>query len=148
MEWNDLYIISTILGLAVLVVGVRAMAQFGRSFINTDNPSVEREISPKAQADAGIENSLDNETARQLTVTFRESGKQFPWDPAMSCLLDFIESKDIQVECLCGAGECGSCRTRLLEGEVTYRQKPKINPGDGYCLLCVTVPKSDLVLAR
>jgi ferredoxin len=86
--------------------------------------------------------------AQDFTITFNESDKQFPWDSDKECLLDFIEAKGIEVECLCSAGECGSCRTRLLEGEVEYLLEPKVAPGEGYCLLCVTLPKTDLVLAR
>lgn len=148
MGLDDLYIISTILGLAVFAVGAKALVRYGKTLTSTSGSSIDESTSPQSQTDVGMESSQDSESASQLSVTFSESGKQFPWDTTMECLLDFIESKGIEVDCLCGAGECGSCKTRIIEGEVSYRKEPKINPGEGYCLLCVTVPKSNLVLAK
>ncbi len=148
MGLEDIYIITTILGLAVFSVGARALARYGKNLINpADPPSTGYRPTP-VTPEAGTVGAPAVESATGLSITFTESGKQFQWDSTMECLLDFIQSKGIEVECMCGAGECGSCRTRLIEGEVIYRQEPKIAPGDGYCLLCVSVPKSDLVLAR
>lgn len=83
-----------------------------------------------------------------ISVNFSKSGVQHLWDPEQKSLLEFIESRNIEVESQCRAGECGSCRTKLISGEVEYLQEPSINPGRGHCLLCVSVPKSDLTLDR
>ncbi len=148
MGLEDLYIITAILGLAVFFIGARVLARYSRDLLTTHDGPAARAAPLLIESDIGTHDGPIGESEQGLTVTFSESGKQYPWDSTKECLLDFIESKGMEVECMCRAGECGSCRTRLIEGEVAYRQAPKINPGDGNCLLCVSVPKTDLVLAR
>jgi ferredoxin len=99
-------------------------------------------------AGAGGADAEETTTKQAITVTFSKSEVQHPWDPEAESLLEFIESRGIEVESQCRAGECGSCRTKLVSGEVLYRQEPSVNPGRGHCLLCITLPKSDLTLAR
>lgn len=88
------------------------------------------------------------ERDQDIIITFSDSGMQYRWIATNESLLEFIESRGIEVDCLCRAGECGSCRTKIIAGEVEYHTEPAIYPGDGYCLLCVSTPKSDLVLAK
>ena len=44
----------------------------------------------------------------------------------------------------CRAGNCGTCRLPVLEGEVVYWGDPAVNPGKNGCLACMAVPASDL----
>ena len=84
--------------------------------------------------------------AQAFTITFSTSGKSIPWDPSADSLLEFAESNGIEVESGCRAGSCGSCQTGLAAGEVDYNQAPDADVDSGYCLLCITTPKSDLTL--
>ena len=84
--------------------------------------------------------------AKELKVTFSKSGRQYPWDPAHDSLLEFAESLGIDIDFQCREGECGSCETRLISGEVEYRQAPQVVPGHGYCLMCISIPRSDVTL--
>ncbi|MTD40504.1 MOSC domain-containing protein [Erwinia sp. CPCC 100877] len=61
-------------------------------------------------------------------------------------LLDQLENQGIRVPWSCRAGVCGSCRIRLLEGEV----KPlngKAVADDGTILCCSCIPQSSLRLS-
>ena len=85
-------------------------------------------------------------TTLPINVTFSQSDKIIPWDPAADSLLEFAEANDIEVESGCRAGSCGSCQTAMQTGEVDYNQEPDANVVPGHCLLCISTPKSDLTL--
>jgi ferredoxin len=61
-------------------------------------------------------------------------------------LLEFAESNGIAIDAGCRAGQCGSCETRLVSGEVSYHQRPDWEVAQGYCLPCVCAPSSALEL--
>ncbi len=87
------------------------------------------------------------EAADQWQVTFSRSGKSVEWTGAHESLLSLAEAEGIDVESGCRAGSCGSCQTRVETGEVEYDQEPDAEVEAGHCLLCVSRPKSDLILA-
>jgi ferredoxin len=149
MGWENLYIIIAILGFGVVLTGAKTLASYNRNARSfAPDPHEQQETHHPVEPDEAGRDSLAKSPPKYMTVSFSESGAQFLWDPEATCLLDFIHAKGIDVDCMCLAGECGACKTRVIAGEVTYLQEPKIKPGKGYCLLCITVPKSDLVLAR
>ncbi len=79
-------------------------------------------------------------------VQFQRSGRTLSWDGRDASLLDFAERHGIAVESGCRSGGCGSCETRLLEGQVQYAQAPDHDVAAGHCLLCVGRPSSAVVL--
>jgi len=85
-------------------------------------------------------------TAQPITVTFSQSGKSIPWNPAVDSLLEFADVNDIEVESGCRAGSCGSCQTAIQVGDVDYNQEPDADVAPGHCLLCISTPTSDLTL--
>jgi ferredoxin-NADP reductase len=86
-------------------------------------------------------------TATQpITVTFSRTGKSLPWDPAADSLLSFAEANGIEVESGCRAGSCGCCQTVVSAGEVQYTKQTDADIEPGHCLLCTSVPTSDLTL--
>jgi ferredoxin len=88
-----------------------------------------------------------NETVeKDIFVNFARSGKELQWPPFVGSLLEFAESQGIRVNSGCRAGGCGSCQTKILSGEVAYRQPPDYDPEPGTCLLCVCSPKTSLKL--
>jgi ferredoxin-NADP reductase len=87
-----------------------------------------------------------NEAANAIFVDFSKSGKQLQWPPLAGNLLELAESQGINVNSGCRAGNCGSCQTKILSGEVVYRQRPDYDPEPGTCLLCVCSPKTSIAL--
>ncbi|MDF1764410.1 MAG: class I ribonucleotide reductase maintenance protein YfaE [Oleibacter sp.] len=61
-------------------------------------------------------------------------------------LLESLESQDIHLEFQCREGYCGSCRVRLLDGEVHYFEEPMAWIDDDEILPCCCVPKTPLKL--
>jgi len=80
------------------------------------------------------------------TVSFAKSGQQVAWQPGSGNLLDFAEAHGIAVNSGCRSGSCGGCQTKIRKGEVRYREAPDFDPEPGTCLLCVSTPKSNLIL--
>lgn len=93
------------------------------------------------------EKAVVEETGAQpISVLFSRSGKSIPWDPGAASLLAFAEANGVEVESGCRAGSCGACQTAVQGGEVDYTQAPDVDVAAGHCLLCISVPKSDLTL--
>lgn len=81
-----------------------------------------------------------------MDIRFQRSGRTLTWDGRDASLLDFAERHGVAVESGCRSGGCGSCETRLLEGQVQYEHAPDHDVAAGHCLLCVGRPSSPLVL--
>lgn len=81
-----------------------------------------------------------------ITVTFRRSGRSANWVDGAESLLSFAESHGLAPEFSCRAGVCGTCKTGLVEGEVSYFEDPLDDPGAGQVLICCARPKGNLVL--
>jgi uncharacterized protein len=81
-----------------------------------------------------------------LDVQFRDSGRTLTWDGASTTLLDLAESNGISIPVGCRSGSCGTCETRLVSGTVAYATAPEFDISTGFCLPCVGVPQSAVVL--
>jgi ferredoxin-NADP reductase len=93
-------------------------------------------VSPKSPTP-----NLAGETA-QCVVHFARSNRSIPWNEGGPTLLDVAHRAGVPMSSGCRAGQCGSCQTKLIQGEVEY---PKGHPHHvevGHCLPCVGVPKS------
>lgn len=90
--------------------------------------------------------SAPPETPSSFEVQFRDSGRTLTWDGAEPTLLDFAESNGITIASGCRSGSCGTCETRLMKGKVSYGEAPAFDVTSGFCLPCVAVPQSALVL--
>lgn len=86
------------------------------------------------------------ESAPDVQVTFARSGRQVPWRRSAGSLLEFAEQEGIAVDSSCRGGACGTCRTTISAGEVSYFQTPDYDPEPGTCLLCVCTPKTSVTL--
>lgn len=73
-------------------------------------------------------------------VTFAVNARTVLWADAETTLLDLAEAVDADLPASCQQGVCGTCRTRVLHGEVAYVSEPQYPVDDGYCLPCVAVP--------
>ncbi|MES9815068.1 MAG: 2Fe-2S iron-sulfur cluster-binding protein [Candidatus Thiodiazotropha sp.] len=145
---GDLVIITAILALAIFSVGIRVLLRRDKTLLDSGESSTVESSTYLNNVCNEVIDRPPTEHALDVTIDFSESGKCYRWIQLHDSLLEFAESRGVEVESLCRAGESGSCRTRLVQGEVEYTQVPAINPGRGYCLLCISKPKSDLILEK
>ncbi len=83
------------------------------------------------------------------TITFKNSGKTAQWDGSHENLLELAEENGIEIDTECEAGVCGTCKVRLLSGDVEMEVDDGLEDEDreqNMILPCVAVPKSDIVL--
>ena len=79
-------------------------------------------------------------STRPVPVLFANSLKEARWTPGSGSLLELAEARGLDPAFSCRSGSCGTCRTTLLAGAVTYRTEPTATIGDGEVLLCSAVP--------
>lgn len=75
-----------------------------------------------------------------VPVTFTKSLKEARWAPASGTLLDLAEARGLSPAFSCRQGHCGTCRTRLLSGSVTYVKAPTADVRQDEVLICCAVP--------
>ncbi|AMR67934.1 2Fe-2S iron-sulfur cluster-binding protein [Aquipseudomonas alcaligenes] len=75
-----------------------------------------------------------------VPVLFEHSAKEARWLPDSGSLLELAESRGLTPEFSCRGGTCGTCRTRIVSGQVTYPQPPANLPAEGEALICCAVP--------
>jgi ferredoxin len=86
------------------------------------------------------------EAVTDIQVTFARTGTTATWRRSAGTLLEFAEQEGIAVDSSCRSGACGTCRTTITAGEVSYNQPPDYDPEPGTCLLCVCTPKTSVTL--
>jgi ferredoxin-NADP reductase len=62
-------------------------------------------------------------------------------------VLDVADGLDVDIENSCRAGSCGSCKVKLLRGDVDMEVDDGLEPEDrvsGYILACQAIPKTDV----
>lgn len=83
-----------------------------------------------------------------IAVEFARSGKTAMTDGKLP-LLDFAEANDVELDYSCRSGSCGSCKAKLLKGEVDQATDEGLDAAEkvaGFILTCVATPKTDVVL--
>jgi len=75
-----------------------------------------------------------------VPVMFMNSLKEARWTPASGTLLELAEARGLDPEFSCREGTCGTCRTKLLKGTVTYIKEPSASVSDDEVLVCCAVP--------
>ncbi len=84
-----------------------------------------------------------------MKIQFQKSGKTLEWDDRFENILDLAEANGIQLENACRVGACGTCKVKLLSGEVYMETEDGLQDEDrnqNLILPCVAVPKTDLVI--
>jgi hypothetical protein len=79
-------------------------------------------------------------STRPVPVLFTTSLKEARWTPGSGSLLELAEARGLDPAFSCRAGSCGTCRTKLLAGTVTYPTAPTASIGEDEVLLCCSVP--------
>lgn len=100
---------------------------------------------PQLYGSGTVVESLSDQTVVSNQVTINWSGQTFQGNN-QQILLEQLEMKGIKVPYSCRAGICGSCRVRILEGEVHALKKGAVSD-DGTALSCSCVPVGDLSVA-
>ncbi|HVJ53711.1 MAG TPA: pyridoxamine 5'-phosphate oxidase family protein [Aliidongia sp.] len=77
-----------------------------------------------------------------VPVVFAKTAKEARWTPESGTLLELAEARGLSPAFSCRAGSCGSCRTRVLEGAVSYKTEPTAEVGADEALICCAVPAS------
>jgi ferredoxin len=89
------------------------------------------------------------EAPRDLpVVAFRRSRKITELFPGQT-ILEAAENVGIELSFECRAGHCGSCKTRLLAGQVTMAAETALTPTDrseGIILACQARSRSSLIV--
>ncbi len=83
------------------------------------------------------------------TIKFQTSDKILKWDDRFESILELAEENGIDIEYECRQGFCGTCKVKLLAGEVDMETEDGLEDEEirnGFILTCVSVPKSDIVL--
>jgi ferredoxin-NADP reductase len=75
-----------------------------------------------------------------VPVLFTASAKEARWQPGAGSLLDLAESRGLAPEFSCRGGSCGTCRTKIVAGAVTYASPPEFPAGADEALICRAVP--------
>jgi len=75
-----------------------------------------------------------------VTVLFSASAKEARWEPGGGSLLALAESRGLNPDFSCRSGSCGTCRTRLVSGQVHYLNLPAEMPAEGEVQICCAVP--------
>lgn len=75
-----------------------------------------------------------------VPVRFAASGQTAQWTPATGSLLELAEAQGLEPAFSCREGHCGSCRTGLLQGVVTYAREPAAAVAANQALLCCARP--------
>jgi ferredoxin len=75
-----------------------------------------------------------------VPVYFTASAKEARWTPDAGSLLELAERRGLTPEFSCRGGSCGTCKTRLVSGQVHYPNPPAELPDDGGVLICCAVP--------
>lgn len=75
-----------------------------------------------------------------VPVKFMDSLKEARWTPDAGSLLELAEARGLSPAYSCRAGHCGSCKTKLLQGAVTYPTPPSAQVADDEVLICCARP--------
>ncbi|MDR5748017.1 pyridoxamine 5'-phosphate oxidase family protein [Caballeronia sp. LZ029] len=78
-----------------------------------------------------------------MKIEFLKSGTSAQWKPGSGTLLELAEASGLSPEFNCRGGTCGTCRTRIAQGAVSYESEPAFHVGDDEALICCAVPAAD-----
>ena len=95
----------------------------------------------RRHTDAGQPTLQQPPAAREpVPVYFAASAKEARWAPGSGTLLELAEARGLAPEFSCRGGACGTCKTRLVSGQVHYPNPPAELPEAGSVLICCAVP--------
>lgn len=78
-----------------------------------------------------------------VPVYFAGSAKEARWKPESGSLLELAEARGLAPDFSCRGGSCGTCRTKIVSGQVHYPNPPAELPEAGSVLICCAIPAQD-----
>ena len=84
--------------------------------------------------------------AAGVSVRFERSGVSASWAPGGGTLLELAEREGVALATGCLFGDCGTCMTPLVSGEVEHDPEPGYLRDPGTCLPCCARPLGPVVL--
>lgn len=75
-----------------------------------------------------------------VPVYFASSAKEARWVPDSGSLLELAEHRGLSPEFSCRGGSCGTCKTKVVSGQVHYPIPPAELPEPGSVLICCAIP--------
>ncbi|KJV32315.1 pyridoxamine 5'-phosphate oxidase family protein [Pantoea sp. SM3] len=90
--------------------------------------------------EADPELALPAVATHDVPIKFMASLKEARWTPQSGSLLELAEARGLSPEYSCREGHCGSCKTRILKGAVTYTTAPSASVAEGEILICCAQP--------
>ena len=82
------------------------------------------------------------------TVEINNEGQTYTIQvPEDKKILDVAQEQNIEIPFSCSAGVCTTCAAKIISGEVEQSEGMGLSPdlqAEGYALLCVSYPLSDL----
>lgn len=94
----------------------------------------------KRKADEGTGVKLPPAATEPVPVAFAASGKEARWTPEAGTLLELAEARGLSPEFSCRGGSCGTCKTKIVAGAVTYPTQPAFKTAEDEALICCAVP--------
>jgi ferredoxin len=85
----------------------------------------------------------------KVKVEFRNSKKTAEWNDRFSSILELARESGVEMETDCEQGLCGTCKVKLISGEVDMETDDGLDEADleqNMILPCVSVPRTDVVL--
>jgi len=79
-------------------------------------------------------------------VHFSLSDTEVQWQDTEQSLWELAKANRLEIPSGCLSGVCGSCRVKVVSGEVEYDRQIGIELTSGECLTCIARPATDLVL--
>ena len=110
---------------------------------------IDARIHAEAFGPSGLQRQIDAQaeqvplkpaSADTVPVLFMRSAKEARWTSDSGSLLELAEQRGLNPESSCRDGRCGTCRTRVLQGEVTYVKTPEFAVADDEALICCALP--------
>ncbi len=101
-------------------------------------PSTLRRTPSEAPATEVFANPAPSDAA--VPVLFARSMKEARWQPGSGSLLELAEARGLSPEFSCRGGSCGTCKTRLLAGQVSYTTQPALQLAADEVLICCCLP--------
>ena len=93
-----------------------------------------------------IPNTATKANFSSHAVRFDLSDATVQWEDAEQSLWELAKAHQVEIPSGCLNGVCGSCRVKLISGEVEYDRQISVELADSECLTCIARPATDIVL--